>query len=251
EHIAAARRALSGPAGVAPHTTRWLPLGETVDTRGSVAAAEEPGGEVEPAAKREQARLRDKLAAGKYVISVEIDPPRGINPRKAVEGARELYEAGADAINIGDSPMARVRMSALSLAVQIERQVGIETIIHQTTRDRNLMALQSDLLGAHALGIRNIIALTGDPPPEASQSSAVWDVDAIGFIHVLKRLNEGVDFAGNSIGRATDFFVACAANPTAGDVDLELRRVRQKLDAGADLLMTQPVYDEATVREFF
>lgn len=195
--------------------------------------------------------LREKLKAGKYVISVEIDPPRGINPRKAIEGAALLYEAGADAINIGDSPMARVRMSALALAIQIEQRVGIETIIHQTSRDRNLMALQSDLLGAHALGIRNVIALTGDPPAEASQSSAVWDVDSIGFIRVLKRLNEGVDFAGNSLGRPTEFFVAGAANPTADDLDLELRRVREKVEAGADLLMTQPAYDVAVVREFF
>ncbi|MEZ4553047.1 MAG: bifunctional homocysteine S-methyltransferase/methylenetetrahydrofolate reductase [Dehalococcoidia bacterium] len=195
--------------------------------------------------------LRQKLQAGTYAISVEIDPPRGINPRKAIEGAALLYQAGADAINIGDSPMARVRMSALALAIQIQQQVGIETIIHQTSRDRNLMALQSDLLGAHALGIRNVIALTGDPPPEASQSSAVWDVDSIGFIRVLKRLNEGVDFAGNSLGRPTEFFVAGAANPTADDLDLELRRVRDKVEAGADLLMTQPAYDVAVVRDFF
>lgn len=196
-------------------------------------------------------RLRDKLRAGHFVISVEIDPPRGINPRKALEGAAMLRAAGADAINIGDSPMARVRMSALALAVQIEQQAGIETIIHQTTRDRNLMALQSDLLGAHALGVRNVIALTGDPPSEASQSSAVWDVDSIGFIRVLKRLNEGVDFAGNSLGRPTDFFIACAANPTADDLELELRRVREKIDAGADMLMTQPAYAIETVRSFF
>ena len=205
----------------------------------------------EPLAASGPSLLRDKLKAGKYVVSVEIDPPRGINPRKAIEGASLLKEAGADAINIGDSPMARVRMSALALAVQIQRQVGIETIIHQTSRDRNLMALQSDLLGAHALGIRNVIALTGDPPPEASQSSAVWDVDSIGFIRVLKRMNEGVDFAGNSLGRPTEFFVACAANPTADDLDLELRRVREKVDAGADVLMTQPAYDIEVVRDFF
>jgi homocysteine S-methyltransferase len=220
------------------------------DTRGGVAEAALPSAD-EPPEPSEGSRLRDKLAAGAYVVSVEIDPPRGHNPRKAIEGARMLYEAGADAINIGDSPMARVRMSALALAVRIQREVGIETIIHQTTRDRNLMALQSDLLGAHSLGVRNVIALTGDPPPEASQSSAVWDVDSVGFIRILKRLNEGVDFAGNSLGRPTDFFVACAANPTADDVDLELRRVRAKLDAGGDVLMTQPVYDLATLTGFF
>ena len=226
------------------------------DTRGGVGdatlpSADEPAESAAGERDGETPRLRDKLAAGSYVVSVEIDPPRGINPRKAVEGARLLREAGADAINIGDSPMARVRMSALALAVAVQREAGIETIIHQTTRDRNLMALQADLLGAHALGVRNVIALTGDPPPEASQSSAVWDVDAIGFIRILKRLNEGVDVAGNSLGRPTDFFVACAANPTAGDVPIELSRVRAKLDAGADLLMTQPVYDLATIEEFF
>ena len=147
--------------------------------------------------------------------------------------------------------MARVRMSALSLAVQIEREVGIETIVHQTTRDRNLMALQSDMLGAHALGIRTVLALTGDPPPEASRSSRVWDVDSIEFIRVLRRLNEGIDFAGNSIGRPTDFLVAAAANPTAEDVDRELSRVRAKVEAGAQLLMTQPVYEVGTLLRFF
>jgi len=256
EHTRAMREALDGASGGGANGASegvGVPLAVT-DTRGGgldtgLPAPDEPadGGPEEAAG----ARLRDKLAAGAYVVSVEIDPPRGINPRKAVEGARLLREAGADAINIGDSPMARVRMSALALAVEIQREAGIETIIHQTTRDRNLMALQADLLGAHALGVRNVIALTGDPPPEASQSSAVWDVDAIGFIRILKRLNEGVDVAGNSLGRPTDFLIASAANPTAGDIPVELGRVRAKLDAGADLLMTQPVYDLATLEEFF
>jgi homocysteine S-methyltransferase len=256
EHIRAMRAALDGAGVTTGAPVHAGQLGTAVDTRGGVSGDSIPGdaeesADLEAAPAEPAERLRDRLAAGRFVISVEIDPPRGINPRKAVAGARELQEAGADAINIGDSPMARVRMSALSLAVQIQQQVGIETIIHQTSRDRNLMALQADLLGAHALQIRNIIALTGDPPPEASQSSGVWDVDSIGFIRVLKRLNEGIDYAGNSIGRPTDFFVAGAANPTADDIELELRRVRDKLDAGADLLMTQPVYDRPTLEEFF
>ena len=253
EHVRAMRAALDSAA--APDRAPRAASGggarlEVRDTRGVVGedAPAEGGEPPEPAAG---SRLRDKLAAGAYVVSVEIDPPRGHHPRKAVEGARMLRDAGADAINIGDSPMARVRMSALALAVHIQREVGIETIIHQTTRDRNLMALQADLLGAHSLGVRNVIALTGDPPPEASQSSKVEDVDSIGFVRILKRLNEGVDFLGNSLGRPTDFLVACAANPTAGDVDTELRRVRAKLEAGADLLMTQPVYDPATLTSFF
>ena len=237
EHVRAMREALgSGRGPVA--TTQSAPQLD-------------PPPLIEPVAASAPSRLRDKLRAEKFVVSVEIDPPRGINPRKAIEGAALLYEAGADAINIGDSPMARVRMSALALAVLIQREVGIETLIHQTSRDRNLMALQSDLLGAHALGVRNVIALTGDPAPEASQSSTVWDVDSIGFIRVLQRLNEGVDFAGNSLGRPTEFLIACAANPTADDLDLELRRVREKIDAGAHLLMTQPAYDVDVVRTFF
>ena len=241
QHVRAMRDAL-GSGRAMPRVTLAAPQLDPAPLSGPLA---------EPVVATAPVRLRDKLAAGRYAISVEVDPPRGVNPRKAIEGAAMLREAGADAINIGDSPMARVRMSALALAVQMQRTVGIETIIHQTTRDRNLMALQADMLGAHALGIRNVIALSGDPPPEASQSSAVWDIDAIGFVRVLKRLNEGVDFAGNSIGRRTDFFVACAANLTAEDVDLELRRVREKLDAGADMLMTQPVYDVVPLREFF
>ena len=251
-HTRAMRAALDSAERV-PASVEVLSRGHALavsDTRGGVDVTAPPPAE-EPPEPEEPSRLRDKLAAGQYVISVEIDPPRGHNPRKAVEGAGMLRDAGADAINIGDSPMARVRMSALALAVEIQREAGIETIIHQTTRDRNLMALQADLLGAHALGVRNVIALTGDPPPEASQSSAVWDVDAIGFIRILKRLNEGVDVAGNSLGRPTDFLVACAANPTAGDIPVELGRVRAKLDAGADLLMTQPVYDLETLEEFF
>ena len=239
-HVRAMREALGSAGGAAvsslsPHGAPQL----------DPPPLEEPAGAAAPS------RLRDKLSAGKFVISVEIDPPRGINPRKAIEGAALLRDAGADAFNIGDSPMARVRMSALALAVLIEREVGLETLIHQTTRDRNLMALQSDLLGAHALGIRNVIALTGDPAPAASQSSTVWDVDSIGFIRVLRRLNEGVDFAGNSLGRPTEFLIACAANPTADDLELELRRVREKLDAGAHMLMTQPAYDVDVVRTFF
>ena len=149
-----------------------------------------------------------------------------------------LKAAGVDAINIGDSPMARVRMSAVALAVLMQQRVGVETIIHFTSRDRNLMAIQSDLLGAHALGIRNVIALTGDPPSggDYARATGVWDVDSIGFIRIIKMLNSGTDWAGNSIGKGTDFFVACAANPTADNVDLELDRVRRKIEAGADVL---------------
>ncbi len=246
DHIRAMRAAIGAGGATAGETRTIAVQPPMASPRGDAPEAPEREDDGEPRT------LREKLAAGRFVVSVEIDPPRGINPRKAIEGARLLHDAGADCINIGDSPMARVRMSAIALALQIQ-QAGVETIIHCTTRDRNLMALQSDLIGAHALGVRNVIALTGDPPSggDYAQAAGVWDVDSIGFIRVLKRLNEGTDWAGNSIGRGTDFFIACAANPAADDLALELDRVRQKIDAGADLIMTQPVWDPALVRSFF
>ncbi|MBI3968111.1 MAG: bifunctional homocysteine S-methyltransferase/methylenetetrahydrofolate reductase [Chloroflexi bacterium] len=196
--------------------------------------------------------LSQKLAAGRFVCSVEIDPPRGSNPTKVVAGAALLKEAGADVINIGDSPMARVRMSALATATIIQREVGIDTIIHFTSRDRNLMGLQADLLGAHSLGVRNILALTGDPPRLGNHPNAtgVWDVDSIGLVAVLKRLNEGQDWSGSSIGRATDFFVGCAVNPTADDLETEIERFRRKIANGADFVMTQPFYDPKVWEDF-
>ncbi len=221
-----------------------------IEITSSAVGADPRGSDTAESAK--QRTLREKLKAGEFGVSVELDPPRGLNPRKALEGAAMLKAAGADSINIGDSPMARVRMSAIALAVLMEQRVGIETIIHFTSRDRNLMAIQSDLLGAHALGIRNVIALTGDPPSggEYARATGVWDVDSIGFIRIIKMLNSGTDWAGNSIGKGTDFFVACAANPTADNVDLELERVRKKIDAGADCLMTQQFYDAGSLESF-
>jgi homocysteine S-methyltransferase len=181
----------------------------------------------------------------KFLVSVEIDPPKGLNPEKALEGARLLKEAGVDAINVADSPMARVRMSALTLCYLIQHEINIETIVHFTTRDRSLMGLQSELLGAHAAGVRNILALTGDPPSLGNYpgSSAVFDVDSIGLIRVLNHLNNGVDSAGASIGRQANFSIACAVDPTKKDLVDEARRLHAKIDAGAHFVMTQPIYD--------
>jgi len=241
EHTAAMREALAG---------EWNTRGRaaTVEATAHAPVIVAP----KPAAEEGARTLREKLAAGEFVVSVELDPPRGLNPRKVLEGAAHLKELGADCINIGDSPMARVRMSAIALAVLVKDRIGVEPIIHFTSRDRNLMAIQSDLLGAHALGIRNVIALTGDPPStgDYARASGVWDVDSIGLIKILKMLNQGTDWAGNSIGKGTDFFVACAANPTADSVDLEVDRVRRKLEAGADLLMTQQIYSAEILRSF-
>jgi methionine synthase / methylenetetrahydrofolate reductase(NADPH) len=197
--------------------------------------------------------LREKLRAGRWVTSVELDPPRGLNPAKTLQGAAMLKELGVDCINIGDSPLAKIRMGCIALAVMIQQQVGLETIIHFTTRDRNLMALQSDLIGAHALGIRNVVALTGDPPRlgDYPNATAVYDIDSIGLIKIIKHLNEGRDWAGTSIGSNADFNVSCALDMTWANSDVnELDRFHRKLEAGADFVMTQPIYDAAVLREF-
>jgi homocysteine S-methyltransferase len=181
----------------------------------------------------------------RFLVSVELDPPRGINPQKILAGAKLLAERGVDAINVADSPMARVRMSAQALTYLVMRHYPtFETILHFTCRDRNLMGIQADLLGAHAMGLRTILALTGDPPSAGDypNATAVYDVDSIGLIRVIKKLNEGTDLAGNPIGEATNFAIACAVNPTADDLELERKRFREKLDAGADFVMTQPIY---------
>jgi homocysteine S-methyltransferase len=187
-----------------------------------------------------------------FVVSVELDPPRGLNPTKMMAGARTLRDAGVEFVNVADSPMARVRMSALALCFLIQREVGIETILHFTTRDRNLMGLQADLLGAHALGVRNIIALTGDPPSlgDYPNATAVYDVDSTGLAQVLASMNGGQDAAGASIGMRASFTVAVAADPTRSDLDHEADRLHRKLSAGADLVMTQPVYAMTTWRNF-
>jgi len=239
-HIAAMRAVLPGTTRRTQIavTTPSAPVEEIV---AGVSRADEPS----PLAK--------KIRSGTFAISVEVDPPRGLNPNKMLEGASLIKAAGADCIDIGDSPMARVRMSCIAFAALAEQRVGIETLIHFTSRDRNLMALQSELLGAHAMGIRNVIALTGDPPRMGSYPTAtgVWDVDSVGFIKIIKQLNQGLDWANNSIGRPTNFLIACAVNPMAEDLDKEIDRYHQKVEAGADFAITQPLYNMEQLGRFF
>ncbi len=240
------------PAHIAAMSAALKPKAAAVP-RERLRRAPPPAPDLVPAEALPPTPFAQRLQEGGFVISVEIDPPRGLNPTKCIMGARLIREAGADAINIGDSPMARVRMSALSLAVMIQQQVGVDVIIHFTTRDKNLMAVQAELLGAHALGVRNVIALTGDPGSVGDYPSAtgVWDVDSIGLIKILHRLNEGYDWLGTSIGKAASFTVACAVNPSAEDMDKELDRFQQKIAAGAHVAMSQPIYDLQTLEEFF
>ncbi len=194
-------------------------------------------------------RLAAALADRRFVISVEIDPPRSIRIDRTLDAARLLRDAGTDVVNVSDSAMARVRMGAMAVAFGIQHDVDVECLVHCTTRDRNLMALESELLGAHALGVRNILALTGDPPRVGDYpiGTGVWDVDSIGLIEVMTRLNRGEDQAGSPIGNAAQFVIACALDPTAHDARTEWDRLERKLDAGAHLVMTQPLYDEAQV----
>jgi 5,10-methylenetetrahydrofolate reductase len=197
--------------------------------------------------------LLQKLNAGQFVVSVEVDPPRGFSAAKMLEGARVALARGADAVNVADSPMARVRMGALALCLLIQQQVGIETILHFTTRDRSLMGLQADLIGAHALGVRNIIALTGDPPSlgDSPGSTAVYDVDSIGLVKLINQFNQGLDYSGKPFGSRSAFTIAVACDPTRDDLVREVDRFHRKVSGGAHLTMTQPIFDPAVWRRFF
>ncbi len=212
-----------------------------VKNRASVATEKK---EKAPLAQTEPSELSQKLGH-KFVIAVEMDVPRGLNLEKLLSGARNLKIAGADVINISDGARARLRMNAAAVSSLIQTRVGIEATMHFSCRDRNLLAIQSDLLGAHALGIRNILAVTGDPANIGDYPSAtsVFDIDAIGLCRILGRFNEGIDLAGYSVGVKCGFTIACAYNPLAMDLDLELDRLKRKVDSGATVVYTQPVFD--------
>jgi methionine synthase / methylenetetrahydrofolate reductase(NADPH) len=194
----------------------------------------------------EKSRLQRKLEAGEWVVSVELDPPKGTNMESMLRCAERLKDSGAvDATDINDNPMARARLSALMAAVAIEGTVGLETIPHVTPRDASVMGLQSQLLGAHAAGVRNLLAVTGDPPHVGDYpgSSGVYEVDAVGLTGLVTRLNEGEDYSGKAIDAPTSFYVGVAVNPSAEDLETELERFRAKVEAGARFGMTQALFD--------
>ncbi len=200
----------------------------------------------------ERSNLGAKIAAGEFVTMVEIVPPKGTSAPKEMEGARLLKSLGVDAINIPDSPRASARMSAQALAILVQQQVGIEAVLHYTCRDRNVLSIQSDLLGAAAIGIRNLICITGDPPKLGNypDATAVFDVDAIGLVNIVHNLNGGMDIGANPIGGATSFVIGCGANPGAPNLDEEVRRFEYKVEAGAEYCVTQPVFDVALLETF-
>lgn len=240
EHVKAMRRAISAlepPAKRPPQLER-----EPVTLAPTVV----------PYPRADKSRLSCRLADGKLVTLCELVSPRGVDAARVVEHARRLCHHGVDAINVPDGPRASCRMSALALALLIQREVSIEVLLHYTCRDRNVIGMQGDLLGAWALGIRNILAVTGDPPKLGNypDATAVYDVDSIGLTNLLHRLNHGLDLAGNPIGAPTGFHVGVGVNPGAINLQEELRRLAYKLEAGAEFMVTQPVFDLDLFRRF-
>ena len=217
-----------------------------------VFVPEEKPPDVQVVPRAERSRLAKKICAGEFVTSVEIVPPKGCDPSKMLEGVRVLKDAGVDAVNVPDGPRAQSRMGVLAVSTLIEQQVGIETVVHYCCRDRNLLGMTSDLLGAAGLGLRNLLIITGDPPkmgpyPEAT---AVFDIDSIGLVNMVNRLNHGLDIGGNPIGGPTAFYIGVGVNPCAVDLDYELRRFEWKVEAGAEFAITQPTFDVDQLKNF-
>ncbi|HLV26331.1 MAG TPA: bifunctional homocysteine S-methyltransferase/methylenetetrahydrofolate reductase [Gemmatimonadales bacterium] len=199
-----------------------------------------------------RSRLGRKLADGEFVTSVEIVPPRGSDATRLITDARRLADAGVDAVNIPDGPRAQSRMSAIAASVLLEQQAGIEAVTHYCCRDRNLLGMLSDLLGASALGLRNMLLITGDPPKMGPypDATAVFDIDAIGLTNLVNNLNHGRDPGGNSIGAPTQFVIGVGVNPAALDLEHELKRFAWKVEAGAEYAITQPVFDAVQLEKF-
>lgn len=228
QHIAAMKKALeSSPAPLVE-----IQIADDFDTS-EISEVEPPS------------QLAQKLADGKFAICVEMDPPRGLSTHKLMAGASLLYDAGADIINVADSPMARMRMSAWAVCDVVQRKIGVETTLHFPTRGRNLLRVQGDLLAAHAIGLRNVFVVMGDPTsigdyPEATDN---YDLVPSGLIKLIKQgFNAGMDHSGTSIGQPTNFFVGAALNLCPADVDNEVKNLHRKIKAGADFFLTQPIY---------
>jgi methionine synthase / methylenetetrahydrofolate reductase(NADPH) len=255
--VAAGVRLVGGCCGTTPEHIRTMKAALRVgDARSKTATAQITGKSALVAAPavpiHERSKLGAKIAYGQFVTMVEIVPPKGTDIRKEVEGSRFLKSVGVDGINIPDSPRASARMSNQALSLLVQQQVGIEAILHYTCRDRNVLGIQSDLLGAAATGIHNLICITGDPPKMGNypDATAVFDVDAIGLVNIVHNLNRGLDIGGNPIGAGTAFVIGIGANPGVPNIDEEVRRFEYKVQAGAEYAVTQPVFDLALLEKF-
>lgn len=256
--VAAGVRIVGGCCGTTPEHIRAMKSALRVgEARGRASSAQvtvsHPLTSATPELPLEQrSLLGGKLARGEFVTMVEIVPPKGTDIHKEMEGARFLKSVGVDAINIPDSPRASARMSNQALSLLMQREAGIEAILHYTCRDRNVLCIQSDLLGAAAVGIKNLICITGDPPKMGNypDATAVFDVDAIGLVNIVHNLNRGLDLGGNPIGAGTGFVIGVGANPGLTDLDEEIRRFEYKVQAGAEYAITQPVFDIRLLENF-
>jgi homocysteine S-methyltransferase len=221
-----------------------------VDTR-AVSVADAPHAQT-PVPRAAKSRLASALAGGEFVIGVELAPPRGLACAEAIDGAKSLAGRRVDVVTILDGPRTGARMSALSLAVLVQQQAGVETVLQYSCRDKNLLGIQSDLLGAYAMGLRNLLGITGDVRTlgDIPDATAVFDVDSIGLTNVLTRLNHGLDVGGQPIGAPTAFHVGVMVNPAADDIDAELRRFEYKVEAGAEYAVTRPVFDPGAMERF-
>jgi len=239
-HISAMRNAITAEAPI----TVAKPKIQLPETK-----AETPT--IEPVPTAQKSPLGAKLGR-KFVVSVELDPPRGVNIRKVLDAARALADHGVDAINIADGPRATARMNPVAMAVAIGRETEIEAIVHYACRDRNVLAMQADLIGCHALGLKNILCVTGDPPKLGNYpfATGVYDVDSIGLLRIGSNLNRGLDLAGNPLKSAASLVLGCGANPASEELDTEIDRYRRKVEAGAEFVMTQPVFKAELLFEF-
>ncbi len=256
-YVAAGAAIVGGCCGTTPEHTRAMAREVTGKKRERaahpVSIALEAAVEHAPAATVETSRLKRKLAdPDEFVITAEVEPPKGADSSAAVDGARLLKGFGVDAVNVTDNPMARLRMSSIAVAALVQRETGVDAVVQITTRDRNVLGLQSDLLGAAGLGVKAILCLGGDPLKigDYPQAKQVSEVDVLGLLRIAKGLNSGADLAGNAIGAPTRFAVACAANPAAADQEVELSKLRAKIEAGATFAQTQPVYDLEALERF-
>jgi methionine synthase I (cobalamin-dependent)/5,10-methylenetetrahydrofolate reductase len=256
--VAAGARLVGGCCGTTPDHIRVMKSALRVgEARGKTAAAHASGAaaalKAVPAQPLEtRSLIGAKLAHGEFVTMVEVVPPKGTDIRKELEGTKYLKSVGVDAVNIPDSPRASARMSNQALSLLVQREAGLEAILHYTCRDRNVLGIQSDLLGAAAVGIKNLICITGDPPKMGNypDATAVFDVDAIGLVNIVHNLNRGLDLGGNPLGAGTGFVIGVGANPGLTDLDEEIRRFEYKVAAGAEYVVTQPVFDIRLLESF-
>ena len=215
------------------------------------AGGDKPAG-VEPAPLETRSNWGHKIAHGEFVTTIEIVPPKGPNPEAMIKSVQSIKDAGVNAVNVPDGPRAQNRMGAIAVAVLLQQRVGIETVLHYCCRDRNLLGMHSDLLGCSALGLRNMLLITGDPPKMGPypDATAVFDIDAIGLTNMVSLMNRGLDLGGNPFGEGTKFTIGVGVNPGHLDLDYELRRLEWKVKAGAEYAITQPVFDVVVLEKF-